>query len=204
MSLFQILDYLGTLVFAISGALAAMSRRFDPFGVFILAAVTAIGGGTLRDVMIGRTPVGWMQDINYLYIIIVGGLIAMLFRPYLSYFRTTMFLFDAMGLGLFSIIGVEISLSQGLHPAICVLLGTMSASFGGVIRDILCNEVPLIFHKEVYASISLFGGIVFLILLKVNISTNLIYVITSLLVIIMRILAVRKKWTLPKWYLERE
>ncbi|MEO0726726.1 MAG: trimeric intracellular cation channel family protein [Bacteroidota bacterium] len=202
MSLFAILDYLGTLVFAISGALAAMRHRFDPFGVLILATVTAVGGGSLRDVLIGRTPVGWMQDINYAYLIMAGTLIATIFRSYLVYVRRTMFLFDAIGLGLFTIIGVEIGVAADLHPIICILLGTLSAAFGGVIRDILANEVPLIFHKEIYASISLLGGGLFLLLQKTALPTDWIYVLTSSLVVLVRVLAVRFKWVLPKFYKE--
>lgn len=200
MNIFQILDYVGTGVFAISGALAGMNRKFDPFGVLILALVTAVGGGTLRDMLIGRTPVGWMQDIQYAYIIMAATIIAIGFRKYLVYFRRTMFLFDAIGLGLFTIIGVEIGLNAGLHVVICVLLGTLSASFGGVIRDILANEVPLIFHKEVYASISILGGIVFILLQKTHWPSDLIYIITSFLVVILRILAVRKHWEIPRFY----
>ncbi|MCF6278866.1 MAG: trimeric intracellular cation channel family protein [Flavobacteriaceae bacterium] len=202
MSPFELLDYIGTAVFAISGALAAMRRKFDPFGVLILASVTAIGGGSLRDILVGNTPVGWMIHWNYLIIIFCATLVAMLFRTYLSYFRKTMFLFDAIGLGIFTIIGVEIGLNADLHPIICIILGTLSASFGGVLRDILCNEVPLIFHKEVYASLSIIGGIVFYGLLQTSLSININYVITSCLVVTLRVLAVRFRWILPKIYKE--
>ncbi len=200
MTIFALLDYVGTLVFAISGALAAMRHRFDPFGVLILATVTAVGGGSLRDVVIGRTPVGWMQDITYAYLIIAGTLIAILFRTRLVHVRRTMFLFDAIGLGLFTIIGVEIGMAAELHPLICVLLGTLSASFGGVIRDMLANEVPLIFHKEIYASLSLLGGTLYLLLEKTSLPTDWNYMITSVLVVIARVMAVRYKWVLPRFY----
>lgn len=202
MTIILLLDYIGTCVFAISGALAGMRHRFDPFGVLILAAVTAVGGGSLRDVLIGRTPVGWMQDINYAYLIITGTLIAILFRKYLAYVRRTMFLFDSIGLGLFTIIGVEIGVAAGLHPVICVLLGTLSASFGGVIRDILSNEVPLIFHKEVYASLSILGGITYLLLQETALPSNWAYILTSGMVVVLRIFAVRKNWVIPKLYQE--
>ena len=200
MTIFALLDYVGTLVFAISGALAAMRHRFDPFGVLILATVTAVGGGSLRDVVIGRTPVGGMQDITYAYLIIAGTLIAILFRTRLVHVRRTMFLFDAIGLGLFTIIGVEIGMAAELHPLICVLLGTLSASFGGVIRDMLANEVPLIFHKEIYASLSLLGGTLYLLLEKTSLPTDWNYMITSVLVVIARVMAVRYKWVLPRFY----
>lgn len=200
MTIFQFLDYAGTGVFAVSGALAAMNKRFDPFGVLILGIVTAVGGGTLRDVLIGRTPVGWMQDINYTYIILGAVVIAIAFRGYLGYIRRTMFLFDAIGLGLFTIIGVEIGSEAGLPALICILLGTLSASFGGVIRDLLSNEVPLIFHKEVYASLSILGGTLFLVLQWTHWPSDLIYVVTSFVVVLLRILAVRFGWEIPKFY----
>jgi uncharacterized membrane protein YeiH len=202
MSIFDLLDFIGTSVFAISGALAGMRRKFDSFGILILAAVTAIGGGSLRDILIGNTPVGWMVHWEYLIIIICSTLFASLFRKRLSYFRKTMFLFDAIGLGIFTIIGFEIGMEANLHPIICVILGTLSASFGGVLRDILSNEVPLIFHKEVYASLSIIGAIVFYVLLQTPLDININYVITSALVVVLRILAVKYEWVLPKIYKE--
>ncbi|GAB1308025.1 trimeric intracellular cation channel family protein [Urechidicola sp. KH5] len=200
MTLFDLLDFIGTAVFAISGALAAMRSKFDSFGVLILAAVTAIGGGTLRDVLVGRTPVGWMIHWEYLIVILVSTIIAMIFRKRLAYFRKTMFLFDAIGLGIFTIIGFEIGMRSGLHPIICVILGTMSAAFGGVIRDILCGKVPLIFHKEVYASLSILGAITFYVLLQTPVPIEINYVITSALVVVLRIMAVRYQWIWPKFY----
>jgi uncharacterized membrane protein YeiH len=125
-----------------------------------------------------------------------------MFRKRLSYFRKTMVLFDAIGLGIFTIVGFEIGMEAGLHPIICVILGTLSASFGGVLRDILCNEVPLIFHKEVYASLSIIGAIVFYGLLQTPLDININYVITSALVVVLRILAVKYEWVLPKVYRE--
>jgi len=200
MTIFNLLDFIGTAVFAISGALAAMRQRFDPFGVLIIATVTAIGGGTLRDILIGNTPVFWMVHWEYLIIILFSTMIAMIFRKRLAYFRKTMFLFDVIGLGLFTIIGFETGMQVGLHPIICAILGTLSASFGGVIRDVLSNQVPLIFHKEVYASLSILGAIVFYILLQTNLDLNISYVITSALVVVLRILAVKYEWELPRTY----
>ncbi|MBV1888207.1 MAG: trimeric intracellular cation channel family protein [Urechidicola sp.] len=200
--MFDLLDFIGTGVFAISGALAAMRQKFDSFGVLILASVTAIGGGSLRDVLIGNTPVSWMIHWEYLIVIVGATAIAMLFRKRLAYFRKTMFLFDAIGLGIFTIIGFEIGLKSGLHPIICVLLGTMSASFGGVLRDVLSNEVPLIFHKEVYASLSILGAITFYVLLQTSLPIEINYVVTSALVVVLRILAVKYEWEFPKLYKE--
>lgn len=200
MTLFDLLDFIGTGVFAISGALAAMRKNFDSFGVLILACVTAIGGGSLRDVLIGNTPVSWMIHWEYLIVIFCATAIAMIFRKQLAHFRKTMFLFDAIGLGIFTITGFEIGLNAGLHPIICVLLGTMSASFGGVIRDMLCSEVPLIFHKEVYASLCILGASTFYVLLQTSLPITFNYVITSSLVVVLRILAVKYEWVFPKLY----
>lgn len=157
--MFFFLDSIGTFVFAISGALAAMNKRLDPFGIFIIAFVTALGGGTLRDVLIGHTPVGWMENLDYVYIVIVGTLFAIFFRRKIDYLRKSLFLFDTIGLGVFTIIGIEKGIATDLHPIISVAIGTMSASFGGVIRDILCNEIPVIFRKEVYATACIVGGV---------------------------------------------
>jgi uncharacterized membrane protein YeiH len=202
MTLFLLLDYIGTLVFAISGGLAAMNKKFDPFGVVIIALVTAVGGGSLRDILIGRTPVAWMMQIEYFLLVLAGAFVAILFRERLVYFRRTLFLFDAIGLGIFTITGVEIGLRADLHPAICLVLGTLSAAFGGVIRDILVNEVPLIFHKEVYASLSLLGGILLLAFHYLGWSLPLGYVLISSFIVLLRILAVRYHWSLPRFYKE--
>lgn len=197
MTIFNVLDLLATIAFAVSGALAAMNKRFDPFGVVIIAITTAIGGGTLRDTLIGRTPVGWMQDMNYLYMIFVGIVLALIFRHKLLRLRKTFFLFDTIGLGLFTITGVEIGINAGLHPIICIMLGTMSASFGGVLRDVLCNEVPVIFQKEIYAMASVIGGSFFLLLLHTGWDQDIIYILTSCIVIGIRLLAVKYNWSLP-------
>lgn len=196
------IDILGTMAFAISGMLTAMNKRMDPFGVFVIAFVTAVGGGTLRDVLIGRTPVVWMQDLNYVYIIIIGFFIALIFRKKLDKLRSSLFLFDTIGLGVFTLIGIRRGLIVGLDPVICVALGTMTACFGGVIRDILCNEIPVIFRKEIYATICILGGVVFFILRSFNIPEDALYLITSCVIIAVRLMAVIFKWSLPQ--LERK
>lgn len=195
--MFQLLDIIGTMAFAMSGALTAMNKKLDPFGVFIIAFVTAVGGGTLRDVMIGRTPVGWMLDLKYVYVIIVGFILAIIFRKKLDHLRTSLFLFDTIGLGVFTIIGIEKGIAIGLHPVICVALGTLTACFGGVIRDILCTEIPVIFRREIYATICILGGIVFFILKEINLENDILYLITSLVIITVRLMAVKFKWYLP-------
>ena len=195
--MFYLLDIIGTMAFALSGALTAMNKRLDPFGILIIAFVTAVGGGTLRDVLIGRTPVGWMLNLNYVYVIFIGYILAILFRKRFDKLRKSLFLFDTVGLGVFTLIGLEKGIGIGLHPIICTALGTMTACFGGVIRDILCNEIPVIFRKEIYATICILGGIVFFMLKKGNFPDELIQLVTSLVIIIVRLLVVKFNWSLP-------
>jgi len=195
--MFYLLDIIGTMAFAISGVLTALNKKLDPFGVFIIAFVTAVGGGTLRDVLIGRTPVGWMQDLIYVYMISLGFFLALIFRKKLDRLRKSLFLFDTIGLGVFTLIGLEKGIEIGLHPIICIALGTMTACFGGVIRDILCNEIPIIFRREIYATICIIGGMVFFALKYFNLNNDILYLVTSSVIIAIRLMAVKLKWYLP-------
>ena len=194
--MFQVIEILGTIAFAISGALTAMNKKLDPFGVFVIAFVTSVGGGTLRDIMIGRTPVAWMLNLDYVYLIIIGYLLAVIFRKKIDRLRISLLLFDTIGLGVFTLIGLQKGLETGLHPVICVALGTMTACFGGVIRDILCNDIPVIFRREIYATICMAGGILFFILKNLNLANDVLYLITAAVMIALRLLAVKYKWTL--------
>lgn len=194
----EILDFIGVFVFAISGVLTAINKKLDLFGVFIIAFVTALGGGTLRDALIGRTPIGWMQDLNYVYLIIAGYVVAIVFRNYLNKLRLSLFLFDTIGLGVFTLIGIEKGIEYGLHPVICIALGTITATFGGLIRDILCNEIPLLLRKgTIYATICIVGGILFFILKKMGLNDSVNELITSLFIILFRLAAVKFKMSLP-------
>lgn len=194
--MFPILEISGTIAFAISGSLTAMQKKLDPFGVFIIAFVTAIGGGTLRDVMIGKTPVVWMQDLQHVYLIIFGFFLSIVFRKKLDRLRKSLLLFDTIGLGVFTLIGIQKGVEVGLDPIICIALGTITACFGGVIRDILCNEIPIIFSKEIYATICIIGGIVYFTLDWLDVPVNVIQLITSILIITIRLMAIKYNWCL--------
>lgn len=200
MSIFNILDLLGTASFAVSGALFAINKKMDPFGVFIIAFVTAVGGGTLRDILIDRNPVTWMTNLSYVYTIVIAVIFAILLRKKIGYLSKSLFLFDTIGLGIFTIIGTEIGIQHHLHPIISIALGMITASFGGVIRDTLSNEVPLIFHKEIYATACIVGAIAFLILNSLTVNHNISYVITTSIVITIRLIAVKFKLELPTFY----
>lgn len=196
--IFSILDILGTVAFAISGSLAAINKKFDFFGVLIIALATAIGGGTLRDLLIGNTPVSWLMNLQTFYIIIISAIITVIFRRKLGILRTSLFLFDTIGIGIFTIVGIEKGLSVDLSPVVCILLGTITACFGGVTRDILCNEIPVIFRKEIYATACLLGGLMFFILKYFSVNDNFIYIATAGTIIVIRVLAVKYRWSYPQ------
>ncbi len=196
--MFDFLDLLGTMAFAVSGALVAMEKRLDLFGILSLSFVTAIGGGTLRDVVIGISPVSWLTDLNYFFTIIAGTVLAIVFRKKFAFLRMSLLLFDTIGLAIFTLIGIEKGMEVGLHPIICITLGTITACFGGVIRDILGNEIPVIFKKEIYATVCILGGLVYYVLHYFDISKDLNYVVTAGVIVAIRILAVMNKWSLPQ------
>jgi uncharacterized membrane protein YeiH len=197
---FLIIDILGTIAFAISGVLVAMNKKLDIFGVFIIAFVTSVGGGTLRDVLIGNTPVAWLTDSTYVITIFLTVIFAVLFRNKLRYFRKSLFLFDTIGIGLYTVIGVEKGLEAGLIPVMCVALGTITASFGGVIRDILCNEIPVIFRKEIYATACILGGLSYFVFIQLPIIDAYASMAAISVVIIIRIVVVVFKISLPSVY----
>ena len=197
---FQVIDILGTIAFAISGVLVAMNKRMDAFGVIIIAFVTAVGGGTLRDIMVGVQPVSWMRDITYVYVIVGSTVFAVIFRNQLKHLRRSLFLFDTIGIGLYTVIGIETGLVANLHPLICIALGTITACFGGVIRDILSNEIPVIFRKEIYATACILGGFTYFLMRKFLEDQNYLFIIAGAVVIVLRLIAVKFKISLPSLY----
>jgi uncharacterized membrane protein YeiH len=192
-----IIDVLGTAAFAISGARQAIDRRLDVFGVIIIAFVTAIGGGTLRDVLIGNTPVSWMRNELIISVILVSAIGTMLVEGLQHKLAGTLFLFDSLGLGLFTIAGMDMALQFGFSPGMAVALGTISACFGGVIRDVLLNKVPLIFQKEIYASACIAGGLLYLLLRHWHLQERVSEVICIIFIVAIRVVAVKKQLSLP-------
>ncbi|MBL7743971.1 MAG: trimeric intracellular cation channel family protein [Chitinophagaceae bacterium] len=195
-----IIDILGTFSFAVSGAFLAMQKRLDPFGVLVLSFVTAIGGGTLRDVMIGNLPVSWLRNETATIVIFASAIATMFFGRFLKQFTTTLFLFDALGLGLFTIIGIELAINKHFSIGVCITLGTITACFGGVIRDVLLNEVPLLFRKEIYALACIAGGLVYFLFMQMSIDPGFSKIACILLIFAMRVLAVRYHLSLPRFY----
>lgn len=198
---YYFIDILGTIAFAISGVLVAMEKKLDVFGVLIIAFVTAVGGGTLRDLLIGVRPVGWLNAPIHILVIVSTVILAIIFARQLKYVRKSLFLFDTIGIGLYTMAGVEKGIAADLSPVMCVALGTITACFGGVIRDILCNEIPVIFRKEIYATVCILGGFIYFLLIQFPVISNTIaHSMAILTIIIMRILAVRFKISLPNIY----
>jgi uncharacterized membrane protein YeiH len=200
MRFIEVIDLLGTVAFAISGAMAAFNKKLDPFGVVIIAFVTAAGGGTLRDILIGVKPVSWMLNMRLVYTILICVVISFIFRKHLIKLSKTLFLFDAIGIGLYTVVGLELGLVAKLHPVICITLGCITACFGGVLRDILVNEIPVIFRKNIYATACLLGGGVYFILREFGLSDGIVFPIAAVTVIAIRILAVVFKISLPSPY----
>ncbi len=198
MTIIYSLDLIGTFAFALSGALVAERKSFDIFGVAIIAFVTAVGGGMLRDVLIDAHPINWIGDLNYMWIIALAVVVMYLFKSRIAPWAKTFFIFDTVGLGVFTLIGVEKALNYGLNPIPAVIMGMITACFGGVIRDVLTNQVPLIFKKEIYASACLVGGIVYLLSRLMDLPENMQAISTVGVVILIRTVSVKYKLELPK------
>jgi uncharacterized membrane protein YeiH len=151
-------------------------------------------------VLINTFPITWMSDLNYIYTIFISVVLAILLRKKIGYLSRSLFLFDAIGLGIFTIIGTEIGIQHDFHPIICVSLGMITATFGGVIRDTLSNESPLIFHREIYATACIIGATTYIVLNYLQVEVWVNQLLTTLMVIIVRLIAVRFKWQLPTFY----
>ncbi len=195
----EIIEVLGTISFAISGTFAAVQKRLDPFGVLIIAFVPSIGGGTVRDLLLGDTPVAWMRDVNYCLLILVTSILTLFFKHQIKKFKVTLFLFDSLGLGLFTLVGVQKGIVFGLEPGICVALGTITGCFGGIIRDTLLNTIPLIFRKEIYATACIAGGILYFGLLEMNLKADIAKIFVITFIVTLRIVVVRYKLALPRF-----
>jgi uncharacterized membrane protein YeiH len=192
-------ELLGTFFFAISGSLAIQDDHDDLFGAGFMGFVTAIGGGTLRDIMLGSYPLVWIRDINFVYAIIAGVTTAYFFFKYLIRLPRTFFFFDALGISFLTTLGVEKALSLNVRPEIAALMGMFTAVMGGVIRDVLINETPVLFRKEIYATACLAGALTYLLLYDAGISRNTNLILSSSIIFLVRTLAIRYKIVLPSF-----
>lgn len=196
MQFINIIDYLGTFAFAISGIRLASAKKFDWFGAYVVGLVTAIGGGTIRDLLLDQTPF-WMLQPSYLIVSGLALVTVIAFGKYLIELNSTFFIFDAIGLGLFVVVGLEKTLAAGFPFWIVILMGMITGSAGGIIRDILINEVPLIFRKDIYALACVAGGLVFYGCHLVGFSSTITEIISASSVILTRLLAVKYHISIP-------
>lgn len=192
----DVIEFLGTFAFAISGIRLASAKRFDWFGALVVGLVTAIGGGTLRDLLLGLTPF-WMLSSVYLWCTILALGCVIVYRKILVRLNNTFFWFDSIGLGLFVVVGAEKALALGYDSWVIVIMATITGVVGGIVRDILINEIPIIFTQELYAVACIIGGILFCILHHMGVSMPVTQVVTALSVFIIRILATKFQWRIP-------
>lgn len=195
-SFVNILDFIGTFAFAISGIRLASAKQFDWFGAYVVGLATAIGGGTIRDVLLDVTP-AWMTTPVYLICTAIAMFFVIAFGKYVIRLNNTFFIFDSVGLALFTIVGAEKSLALGYPFWVAIIMGSITGAAGGVIRDVFINEIPLIFRKEIYAMACVIGGIAYWLCLKMNLETSVSQIIGGSVVLITRILAVKYRITLP-------
>lgn len=196
MDFITIIDYIGTFAFAISGIRLASAKQFDWFGAYVVGFVTAVGGGTIRDLMLDVPPF-WMLQVDYLIVTAAALGFVIVFGKFVIRLNNTFFIFDAIGLGLFAVVGIEKSITHGYPMWVGLIMGTMTGAAGGVIRDTLINEVPLIFRKEIYALACVFGGLCYYLCMYLDVTETLTQIIAAVAVIVARILAVKYGISLP-------
>lgn len=192
----QILDFIGTLAFAISGIRLASAKHFDLFGAYVVGLTTAIGGGTMRDLMLSQPPF-WMTNPFYLLCTAFALIWVIMFRKFLVKQENTWFLFDTIGLALFAVTGIEKTLAAGFPFWTAIIMGTMTGAGGGVFRDVFINEVPLIFRKEIYALACVIGGVAYFVCYKMGMNNIFSGLTCGAFVMLSRILAVHYKLHLP-------
>lgn len=195
-----ILAMMGTAVFALSGAMAAARQELDIFGFIIVGLAPAIGGGTVRDLLLGAEYVFWINDLSYIYVASAVAILAFFQVHRLDGKRYTLLTWaDALGLALFTIMGTQIAVDQDLHPLICVMMGMITGTFGGMLRDIICNEVPFLLQKEIYALAAIAGSCAYLLLIYLGLDDQGAMVIAMATTFIVRGLAIVFSWSLPPY-----
>jgi len=195
--LLYLLDMIGVIACAIAGTLLAQHKGLDIFGCILVAMVNAIGGGTLRDMVLDRHPLFWMTDLNYVIVITVTSLILQIFFHLYHKIDSALKFFDAIGLAAFSVIGFKVALTQGMSPLIAVMMGVWTAILGGLLRDIICNEIPLVLQREIYITASIAGSVTYLLLQHFGVSAGINEFIMLFVIFAVRMLALKFDWHLP-------
>lgn len=196
-SIIYALDMVGVAACTAAATMLAKRLQFDIFGAFFVSFLGSVGGGTLRDLLLNRHPIFWLHDLNYLYFIMLLSTIIQIFYHFLDKLDKSLRWFDALGLAAFTVIGVQAALSRGMSAPIVMLMGAVTAIIGGVLRDIVCRQIPLVLQKEIYITASLLGSVYYLLLLHTDVSEWVRSVTTLLLIFVIRMLAVYRGWNLP-------
>lgn len=204
MQIQYLLELTGTGLFAVSGAIAA-NRKSKPdwFGVTFIGFITSIGGGSIRDILLGSYPLSWVADEKRIYVIIAGIVLTSLLFNVLQKLRRTLFIFDSLGIAMFTILGTEKALAFHVSPFIAAIMGMFSAIMGGVMRDVLTNEIPVIFRKEIYATACLAGALIYLLLDALDLGRNVCLIVSVLVIFCIRVVAVRYRLSLPQFKREK-
>jgi uncharacterized membrane protein YeiH len=209
MTTLYIFELIGTGFFAVSGALAANEKsKPDWFGVTIIGFITSLGGGSTRDILLGSYPLVWVKDINFIYAVLAGIVLASLFYIQLKKIPKMFFLFDTLGIAMFTVLGTEKALLFGVTPLVAAIMGMFSAVMGGVLRDTLTNEIPVLFRKEIYATACLSGAFIYILLRRYNVQRELCFLLPTLYILALRLVAIKFDITLPKFrhysFIERD
>jgi uncharacterized membrane protein YeiH len=197
LEIFSFITFGGTIAFAASGALAGIRKNLDIFGVAVIAFVTSVGGGTLRDILLGQFPVKWLLDTKIVLLIVSIAVLTVVFKNRIIKLDKTLVFFDTLGLGFFTIKGIEVGVDAGILWPSCIILGTITACFGGVIRDIILNEIPTLFRKEIYATACIVGGFLYFFLQEFNILSGYKEIVVFTVIVVIRFLAIRMNISLP-------
>lgn len=196
MDFVTIIDYIGTFAFAISGVRLAARKNFDIFGAYVVGFVTAVGGGTIRDLMLSLTPF-WMLQPSYIIVTAIALLTVIIFKKWIVRLEYTFFFFDALGLGLFTVVGVDKTLAAGFPMWVAMIMGCITGAAGGMLRDIFINEIPLIFRKDIYAMACIGGGLIYWLCRRLGAPMIIVQSVAAFSVVLIRVLCVHFKINLP-------
>ena len=193
----QLFDYIGTVVFAITGALVARGKRIDLFGVIVFGIVTAVGGGTLRDLLLGRTPVFWIRDPLYVWLAAGAAVFTFMVVHWRNLPRRVLLVADALGLALFTVIGAQVALDSGASPLIAVIMAVMTGTGGGITRDLLAREIPLVLRREIYATASMIGAIIYVVWAQITTAGDVALIVSIAVTTALRLLSIKLGGQLP-------
>ena len=197
MDILYVLDIAGTLTFAVSGVLSAIRRKYDLFGFFVIAFMAAVGGGTIRDLVLNRHPVFWIKDSTYLLTIIAACIVTPFLFRRMDRLQGPFLFFDAVGLGVFTLIGIRAALDCGVNPMLSVLMGTVTAVMGGMLRDLFCHVKPVVLKREIYATACILGGILFFVLRELRIPETINSTSVIFIIILIRLISLKLHLSLP-------